>query len=159
MQHLPDAFIEPFAERLDLRCRMPVVLPEGGDPLRSGVVYLAPAAHHLRVAADGSSGYRLVLDPDPAGRLVVPSVGELFGSLAASYQGRIVAVLLTGMGDDGADEMVDLHRKGAETIAEDESTCVIYGMPRAAIERGAVKHIVTAPRIGGQIVELVGITG
>ena len=119
VQHLPDAFVEAFASRLRACSPMPVVVPHDQTPLCQGVVYVAPGGRHLRVAPSGLGTHSLVLDPTPCGRKLIPSVGELFSSLETDYDGQIVAVLLTGMGDDGAQEMLRLRRAGAETIAEE----------------------------------------
>jgi two-component system, chemotaxis family, protein-glutamate methylesterase/glutaminase len=143
VQHMPPGFTGPFARRLDQRCRLHVREAEDGDRLEPGLVLIAPAGTHMRVNANLAA----TLSPEPAQARHVPSVDVLMFSAARARPGRVLGVLLTGMGDDGADGMAAIHAQGGTTLAESEATCVVYGMPRAAWERGAVTHQLPLPAL------------
>ncbi|HET7599857.1 MAG TPA: chemotaxis-specific protein-glutamate methyltransferase CheB [Gemmatimonadales bacterium] len=134
VQHMPPGFTRPFADRLNGRCRLRVSEAVEGDRLAPGRVLIAPAGLHLRIR----SNLTVALDVEPADARHVPSVDVLMRSAAAARPGRALGVLLTGMGDDGADGMAAIRAGGGVTVAESESSCVVYGMPRAAWERGGV---------------------
>ncbi|HEY8551797.1 MAG TPA: chemotaxis response regulator protein-glutamate methylesterase [Vicinamibacterales bacterium] len=145
-QHMPPKFTRAFAERLDGLCALRVVEATHGQRLQRGTVFIAPGDYHLRVERFGLE-LRTHLDQDPPVCHQRPSVDVLFHS-AARLQGLPrVGVLLTGMGSDGADGMVALRSSGAETIAEDERSCVVFGMPREAILRGGATHVATLLRM------------
>ncbi|MCC7180193.1 MAG: chemotaxis response regulator protein-glutamate methylesterase [Acidobacteria bacterium] len=139
-QHMPAGFTRAFADRLSGVCRMRVVEAAGGEALERGVAYVAPGDHHMTVEAHG---VRLLtrLNQDPAVHYQRPSVDVMFQSVARIHGLPVVALLLTGMGTDGADGMVALRRAGAETIAEAEESCVVFGMPKEAIARGGAAHV------------------
>ena len=137
VQHLHPDFVGGLVSWMARVSPLPVELARHGERLRPGVAYIAPGDVHLRIA----DGDEMVLDPEPAG-LHRPSVDVLFSSLAERPRGRNVAVLLTGMGDDGAKGMLALRRRGDDTIAQDEETSVVFGMPRAAQRLGAVSKVV-----------------
>jgi len=139
-QHMPAHFTRAFAARLDRSSPMRVVEAEHHVPLRRGVAYVAPGDSHLLVASRGGE-LRTVIDDGPRVQYQRPSVDVLFQS-AASLQVPMAALLLTGMGSDGADGMVALRAAGAVTIAEDERSCVVFGMPAAAIAKGGAMHVV-----------------
>jgi two-component system chemotaxis response regulator CheB len=143
VQHMPPGFTGPFARRLDQRCRLRVREAEDGDRLEPGRVLIAPAGFHMRV----NGNLAVTLSPEPAEARHVPSVDVLMLSAARARPGRVLGVLLTGMGDDGADGMAAIHAQGGTTLAESEGTCVVYGMPRAAWERGAVTHQLPLPAL------------
>jgi two-component system, chemotaxis family, protein-glutamate methylesterase/glutaminase len=151
-QHMPAHFTKTFAERLDRSCAVRVVEATGGERLEPGVAYIAPGDHHMLVE---SHGLRLAtrLTDGPPVHHQRPAVDVLFHSLARLQGVPIVALLLTGMGQDGADGMVALRAAGAETIAEDEHSCVVFGMPREAIVRGGATHVATLLRIPALIPE------
>jgi two-component system chemotaxis response regulator CheB len=134
VQHMPPGFTRPFAERLNGRCRLGVSEAADGDRLLPGRVLIAPAGLHLRLR----SNLTVTLDPEPADARHIPSVDVLMRSAASARPGRVLGVLLTGMGDDGADGMAAIRAGGGITVAESEASCVVYGMPRAAWERGGV---------------------
>lgn len=142
VQHMPSTFTKPFADRLDGLCQVHVKEAEQGEPLKPGTVYIAPGGIHMTYAPRGPKGC-IDLNPEPVSSLHRPSVDVLFLSVAEGYKGQVLAAILTGMGADGAKGMEQLKRKGAHTLAESEESCVVYGMPRAAVERGCVD--VTAP--------------
>jgi two-component system chemotaxis response regulator CheB len=142
VQHMPALFTRAFATRLDSVCPMSVVEAADDQPLKRGVAYIAPGDFHLLVAARGVE-LRTVLNSGPALHYQRPSVDSLFQAAANLRGVAIVALLLTGMGSDGADGMVALRQAGAVTIAEDEKSCVVFGMPAEAIARGGAMHVAT----------------
>jgi len=142
VQHMPAQFTRAFAARLDSVCAIHVVEARGGERLRRGTAYVAPGDFHLTVEAEGVE-LRTALRQDGPVHYQRPSVDVLFHSAARLRGVPIVALLLTGMGADGADGMVALRRAGAETIAEDEQSCVVFGMPAQAIARGGAAHVAT----------------
>ena len=156
VQHINGCFARAIAESLDRVMQPRVMLAESDMPLTAGTVLLAPGnERHLQVASAGPRGLRCVLrDGDPvAGHR--PSVDRLFASLAATLGAErgheALAILLTGMGQDGAQGMVQLASIGARTIAQDQASCVVFGMPRAAIELGAAGEVLPLDRIGPAI--------
>jgi two-component system chemotaxis response regulator CheB len=154
-QHMPAGFTRAFAERLDGVSRMRVVEAAGGETLERGTAYVAPGDHHLTIERQG---LRLLarLDQHPPMHYQRPAVDALFQSAARLHGVPIVALLLTGMGVDGADGMVALREAGAETIAEAEESCVVFGMPKAAIARGGAGHVASLLAIPELVVECLG---
>jgi len=150
VQHMPSTFTKPFAERLDGLCQVHVKEAEQGEPLKPGTVYIAPGGIHLTYGARGPKGC-VELNPEPVSSLHRPSVDVLFLSVAELFKGQVLAGILTGMGSDGAKGMEQLKRKGAHTLAESEESCVVYGMPRAAVEKGCVDVVSPLPEISGHI--------
>ena len=153
-QHMPAGFTRAFAERLDRALPFPVREAVSGEPLQPGCVYIAPGGVHTVIEDEAAP--RLVLRDAGPGTLHAPSVDELFDSAAAAFGERVVAVLLTGMGRDGARGMAALAGRGAHTIAEDEQSCIVYGMPRAAVECGAAREILPLVSIGPRVRALLG---
>ncbi|MBP1771237.1 MAG: cheB 1 [Holophagaceae bacterium] len=151
VQHMLPGFTEAFADRLDRGCRARVKVAEDGEPLKSGTVYLAPNEIHLTVARGGGGLVALLTGSDRVSRHL-PSVDVLFASVAEACGPHALGVILTGMGDDGARGLLQMRQKGARTLGQDEATCVVYGMPRAAWARGAVE--IQAP-LGGIASHLV----
>ncbi|MBI4952155.1 MAG: chemotaxis-specific protein-glutamate methyltransferase CheB [Myxococcales bacterium] len=153
VQHMPRGFTRAFAERLDAHLPIAVQEIRHGTPLRPNCVYIAPGGQHAKLQVELDQ-HCLVLASEPE-TPHMPSVDVLFESAAASFGPRVVAVLLTGMGRDGAEGMRALASLGAHTIAQDEASCVVYGMPRAAMLAGAVREQLPLDRIAARIVELV----
>jgi two-component system, chemotaxis family, protein-glutamate methylesterase/glutaminase len=151
-QHMPPHFTRAFAERLDRTCAVTVREAAGGERLEPGVAYIAPGDRHMLVERHGVVLATRLTD-GPQVHHQRPAVDVLFHSLARIKGVPIVALLLTGMGQDGADGMVALRNAGAETIAEDEHSCVVFGMPREAIARGGAGHVATLLRIPALIPE------
>lgn len=148
-QHIGAEYADGLCERLASKCRLPVRTAKDGDGPMPGVVYLAATNDHLELGPR----LRLRYTAQPSSTPYRPSVDVLFESLAA-YCPRIgVAVLLTGMGNDGAAGLRRLRSLGWHTIAQDESTCVVYGMPKAAVERQAAIEVLPLPLIGVSVVE------
>jgi len=142
VQHMPAQFTRAFAARLDTVCPMRVVEAQGGEPVKRGVAYVAPGDYHMLVEAAGVE-LRIVVRPGPPVHYQRPAVDVLFHSAAKLRGTRTVSLLLTGMGADGADGMVALRQAGSVTIAEDEQSCVVFGMPKEAIARGGAVHVAT----------------
>lgn len=136
VQHMPRAFTAAFARRLDGRSALDIREAEDGEVLAPGMVRIAPGDQHLRVARH-PKGYATRLDASPPVARHRPSVDVLFRSLAAAAGGHAAAALLTGMGRDGAQGLLELRRAGARTLTQDEASSVVFGMPREAIALGA----------------------
>ncbi|MGQ0646685.1 MAG: protein-glutamate methylesterase/protein-glutamine glutaminase [Gemmatimonadaceae bacterium] len=139
-QHMPERFTKSFAERLDSLCRINVREAADGDRVVPGQALLAPGNFHMRVVRSGAE-YRVRITQDAPVNRHRPSVDALFESCAHAVGPNAIAIMLTGMGDDGARGMKLLRDTGARTIAQDEETCVVFGMPRVAIELGAVEEV------------------
>ncbi|MEP7305657.1 MAG: chemotaxis response regulator protein-glutamate methylesterase [Acidobacteriota bacterium] len=152
VQHMPAGFTKAFATRLDSVCAMHVVEASGGETLERGTVYIAPGDYHLIVDQDGLR-LRTRLSQGPAVHYQRPAVDVLFGSVARLQGMSIVGLILTGMGSDGADGMLAMRRAGALTIAEAEESCVVFGMPKEAIARGAAVHVASLLQMPGLIFE------
>jgi len=152
VQHMPEHFTARFAERLDGLCRITVKEAESNDTVIPGRALLAPGNRHMLLKRSGARYYVELRD----GPLVCrhrPSVDVLFRS-AARYAGRnAVGIILTGMGDDGARGLAEMKEAGARTIAQDEASCVVYGMPQEAVKRGAVDRIEPLVRIPSALIE------
>ena len=137
VQHMPVGFTRPFAERLASLARVRVAEAQDGARLLPGMALIAPAGQHLRV----STSLAVVLATEPRDAKHVPSVDVTMRSAARSRPGKVLGILLTGMGEDGADGMATIRAGGGVTIAESESSCVVYGMPRAAVQRGGAAYV------------------
>ena len=150
VQHMPELFTRAFANRLDSLCNITVKEAETNDTVIRGRALIAPGNHHMLLKRSGARYYVEIKD----GPLVCrhrPSVDVLFRS-AARYAGQnAVGVILTGMGDDGARGMLEMKQAGALTIAQDEATCVVFGMPKEAIKRSAVSKVLPLDAVAGAI--------
>ena len=145
-QHIPEAFSGPFAARMDKSSPMRVCQAEDGQQILQGHAYIAPGHRHLTVERSGAR-YRCRLhDSAPVNRHR-PSVDVLFDSVAANLGANAVAVLLTGMGADGAKGMLNMQQAGAKTICQDEATSVVWGMPGEAVKLGAADHVVPLDKV------------
>lgn len=157
VQHTGQGFSESLIRLLDRRCSARVVAAKDGMVLTSGMICVAGhQPGHLRLRNSG--GFKCSIVDGPAISGHTPSVDALFQS-ATGFSTRVIAVLLTGMGRDGAAGMLDLHRAGAVTIGQNEATCVVYGMPRVAWEMGAVRHQLALDKIGPEILRLAAEPG
>jgi two-component system chemotaxis response regulator CheB len=152
VQHMPEVFTAQFAKRLDGICRIEVKEAENNDRLVSGRALIAPGNHHLVVRRSGALYFCDVVDGPPVS-LHRPSVNVLFRSAAQAAGPNAVGVIMTGMGDDGADGMAELHAAGARCVAQDESSCVVFGMPKEAIARGGVDEVLPLPRIAPTVLK------
>ncbi|OGR19427.1 MAG: chemotaxis response regulator protein-glutamate methylesterase [Desulfobacterales bacterium GWB2_56_26] len=155
VQHMPENFTAAFARRLDTLCRVTVKEAEDNDTVVRGRALIAPGNHHTLLKRSGARYYVEIKD----GPLVTrhrPSVDVLFRS-AARYAGKnLVGVIMTGMGDDGARSMKEMFDSGAATIAQDEATCVVFGMPAEAIKHGGVQKIMPLQHIAAEVLRLCG---
>jgi two-component system, chemotaxis family, protein-glutamate methylesterase/glutaminase len=154
VQHIPPKFSEMFAERLNRISALDVKEAASGDKLRHGRVLLAPGDRHMRLARS-QDGY--VVDCRDGERVNghKPSVDLMFESVAKEAGSHAVGIILTGMGYDGAKGLMSMRRKGARTIGQDEASCVVYGMPRAAFEIGAVEKQLPLERISRYLIQLM----
>jgi two-component system, chemotaxis family, protein-glutamate methylesterase/glutaminase len=141
-QHMPPGFTKRFAERLNDVSGHRVVEGEHGDQLRQGVVYIAPGGRHMVVERYGIE-LRVGLTDSAPVHFQRPAVDVLFRSIAGLRLPSTIGVIMTGMGSDGADGLLEMRRAGAMTFAEDEQSCVVFGMPKEAIARGGVAEVVT----------------
>ena len=148
VQHITVGFHQGLVDWLNNVTPLNVKLGVEGEPIKAGDVVIAPGEHHMTVAA----GKRVKLIDEPAVRGHRPSATKLFQSVTKVYGANALGVILTGMGDDGADGLVDLHNAGGWVIGQDEATCVVYGMPREAALRGAVNEVLPLGEIAGGIV-------
>jgi two-component system chemotaxis response regulator CheB len=141
-QHMPAGFTRMFAERLNQMSGQHVVEAAAGDQLRAGTVYVAPGGRHMTVERYGIE-LRIGLTDDPPEHYQRPAVDVLFRSVARLRSQPSVGIVLTGMGQDGATGLLAMRRAGALTLAEDEQSCIVFGMPKEAIARGAAMEVVT----------------
>ncbi len=153
-QHIPEAFSRPFAKRMDGVSAMTVCEAEDGQQIVTGHAYIAPGSQHLMVERDGARYVCRLSDGPPVNRHK-PSVDVLFRSVAQNVGSNALAVLLTGMGDDGARGMQEMKEAGAPTIAQDEKSCVVWGMPGEAVKLGCVDSVLSLIRIPGHILQLL----
>lgn len=144
VQHIDENFASHFAKWLDTQLLMPVRVIDKGDKLEAGAVLIAKSNDHLIL----DSNYRLHYDTAPRDYPYRPSVDVFFHSVAQHWRGNAIGVLLTGMGRDGGDGLLALRRAGKTTIAQDEASSAVYGMPRAAAELGAAQMILALDQIG-----------
>ena len=157
VQHMPSGFTPSFAARLDSNCAFPFKEAARGDLIEPGKGYLAPGDVHLSLVARSKTlgGCMARLTEHPKDARYYPSVDVTMDSALAHYGANTIGVLLTGMGDDGADAMVHIRQAGGRTIAESEETAVVFGMPAEAIRRGGAEFVLPSYKIAEKIIELV----
>jgi two-component system chemotaxis response regulator CheB len=153
VQHMPEKFTRVFAERCDSLCAMRVKEAEDGDRVLPGHALIARGNHHLRLARSGAT-LLVRLDQAPHVNRHRPSVDVLFESAVEAVGAHAVGVILTGLGADGARGLLEMRRAGARTIAQDEASCVVFGMPREAIALGAVEYVLPLSQICRTCLEL-----
>jgi two-component system chemotaxis response regulator CheB len=146
VQHMPPKFTRAFADRLDGLCRVRVKEAEDGDAVLLGHALIAPGDYHMRLVREGAN-YRVRLDREEAVNRHRPSVDVLFDSCAASAGPSAVGVILTGMGEDGARGLLRMRQAGARTLAQDEATSIVFGMPKAALDLGAAERALPLNRL------------
>jgi two-component system chemotaxis response regulator CheB len=156
VQHMPELFTAGFAQRLNQICQVDVKEASDGDRVQPGRVLIAPGNRHTIIVRSGAQYAVKVMDGPLVSRHR-PSVDVLFRSVAQAAGANAVGVLMTGMGDDGAEGLLEMKRAGAATIAQDEATCVVFGMPRAAIDRGAVDEVLPLARIAHAVLGRTGV--
>lgn len=154
VQHMPELFTAAFAKRLNETCRIEVKEAADGDGVLSGRALIAPGNRHTEVIRSGGRYIARVSDGPLVSRHR-PSVDVLFHSAARAAGSNAVGVIMTGMGDDGANGMMEMKRAGAYNIAQDEATCVVFGMPKEAIERGGVDAVVPLQGLPNAILHAV----
>lgn len=158
VQHMPEMFTEAFAKRLDGLSAMRVKQAEDGEAVLPGTAYIAPGHSHLSILRT-PSGYVCRLAKDPPVNRHRPAVDVLFRSAAEQVTVPMVGALLTGMGKDGAEGLLQMRKKGAWTIAQDEQSCVVYGMPREAVLMGAAAEVLPLAAVASGILRRVGGPG
>jgi two-component system chemotaxis response regulator CheB len=152
VQHMPEKFTAAFAARLNDLCRIEVKEAQNNDRVMWGRALIAPGGKHMLLKRSGSQYYVEVTD-GPFVNRHRPSVDVLFRSVAKFAGANALGIIMTGMGDDGAAGMLEMRKAGAHTVAQDEDSCVVFGMPNAAIKRGAVERIVPLSAIGREILQ------
>ncbi|PZS02787.1 MAG: hypothetical protein DLM69_03630, partial [Candidatus Chloroheliales bacterium] len=156
VQHIASGFIAGLAEWLDHECKLPVRVARDGQRATAGVIYLAPDDVHL--LCNRNRGDFLLQTDNSGGERIRPAADMLFRSVAESYGPRAIGVILTGMGRDGADGLKDMRGAGAYTIAQDEATSAIFGMPKVAISIGAVSEVLAVDEVGQRLVNLLTLS-
>ena len=152
VQHVDEAFAQGMAEWLDAQCPLPVRIARAGETPQAGAVLLAGTNDHLRLV----TGARMTYTPEPGDYLYRPSIDVFFESVVEHWRGEAVGVLLTGMGRDGAQGLKAMRDRGFLTIAQDQATSAVYGMPKAAATLGAAQEILPLSRIAPRLVRACG---
>ncbi len=152
VQHMPANFTHSFAERLNKECEVHVKEAENGDHIIPGRVLIAPGGLHMLLNRSGAN-YYIVIKDGPAVCHQKPSVEVMFNSVAKYAGSNAVGAILTGMGNDGAKGLLNMRQNGAHTIAQDEKSCIVYGMPKEAIECGAAEKIVSLNNVARTLIE------
>jgi two-component system chemotaxis response regulator CheB len=152
VQHMPEKFTAAFAERLNKLCQIEVREARHGDRVLPGRALIAPGGRHLLLRRDGAQYYADVID-GPLVNRHRPSVDVLFRSVARQAGANALGIIMTGMGDDGAAGLLEMRKAGARTVAQDEDSCVVYGMPKEAVKRGAVDKSVPLASIHREILQ------
>jgi two-component system chemotaxis response regulator CheB len=150
---MPEVFTAAFAQRLNRICRIEVKEAKHGDSIFPGRALIAPGNHHMCMRRRGPQTV-VEIEDGPLVSRHRPSVDMLFRSVAKSEATNAVGIILTGMGNDGAQGLLEMKKAGAETFAQDEASCVVFGMPKEAIAHGAVDHILPLSKIPEKILEL-----
>ncbi len=157
-QHMPPGFTRTYAERLNKLTKLYVVEAKGGERILPGHAYLAPGGYHLVVARSGADYVIRLSDAAPVHRHR-PAVDVMMESVANAGGKNVLGVLLTGMGKDGAQGMLDIRNQGGFTFAQDEESCVVYGMPREAVSVGGVDKVVSLDAMGHAILDRIKTMG
>lgn len=151
-QHMPAAFTGPFAKRLDALCKIEVKEAENGEKVRDGVAYVCPGGKHIRLEAKLGSR-KIIISDEPKTALYKPSANELIASVGEQLGMRSLAVVLTGMGSDGLEGVKVLKAKGGRAIAQNEESCVVYGMPKAIVDAKLADEILEIDAVAAAIME------
>jgi two-component system, chemotaxis family, protein-glutamate methylesterase/glutaminase len=157
VQHMPQSFTRAFADRLNHTCAMQIREAQDLDDVMPGTALIAPGDRHMVLSKNGAK-YQVRIKEGPRVHFQRPSVDVLFQSVASIAGQNAIGVILTGMGADGAKGLLAMHASGAYTIAQDEKSCVIFGMPREAIELGGVDQVLPLSRIAGDILSKINAT-
>jgi two-component system, chemotaxis family, protein-glutamate methylesterase/glutaminase len=156
VQHIPPVFSLAFAKRLNDLCKLRVKEAADGDRVTAGLALVAPGNFHMRLRRAGAE-YRVEIRDGPRVCYQRPSVDVLFESVAEAAKGDAIGALLTGMGADGAQGLLKMKRAGARTIAQDEASCVVFGMPREAIRMGAVDRVLPLEKVAAELVAMSAV--
>jgi two-component system chemotaxis response regulator CheB len=152
VQHMPEKFTEAFAQRLNSLCRIEVREAQPGDSVIPGLALIAPGGRHMLLKRSGARYFVDVVDGPPVSRHR-PSVDVLFRSATATAGRNALGIIMTGMGDDGAKGLLEMRNAGARTLAQDKQSCVVYGMPKVAVNLGAVERSLPLDEIAGAIAQ------
>ncbi len=155
VQHMPKGFTGPFAERLNQLSRIEIKEADHGEVIKAGTGYIAPGGLHMRAVKKRVTEVNIELADQPSDLLHRPSVDVMMLSVAQAYAGRCLGVIMTGMGHDGLEGMRAIKRSGAKTLAQDEESCVVYGMPKAVVDEGLADKVVSLSSMAGEIVNMV----
>lgn len=156
VQHMPAGFTAAFANRLNSVCQMQVREARDGDSVVPGLALVAPGNHHMLLQRSGVR-FSVAIKDGPAVHFQRPSVDVMFQSVARCAQRNAIGVLLTGMGSDGAKGLLAMHDSGAQTVVQDEQSCVVFGMPKEAVRLGAADHILPLSEISKATLGLLGV--
>jgi two-component system chemotaxis response regulator CheB len=162
VQHMPAGFTASLAQRLDGQSALTVTEAKEGDVLHPGHAYLAPGNYHMEIVSVEKGGVHheiVKLNQNPREQGVRPCANILFKSLVPIYGSNIISAVLTGMGADGADGVEEIKKAGGKAIAEDEKSCVVYGMPKAVVQRGLADSIVSLEKVSSEIVRMLNSSG
>jgi two-component system chemotaxis response regulator CheB len=154
-QHMPKAFTGPFAERLDQLSQITVKEGNQGDVLEPGIAFVAPGGSHMRVKRTNIQKVNIDISNNDGDSAYRPSVDVLVSSVAEAYPGRALGIILTGMGNDGVKGIAKLKESGGKVFAQNEETCVVFGMPKAVVEAHLVDKVLPLAEIAGEIVNAV----
>lgn len=157
VQHMPPGFTKSLADRLDNISNIRVKEAENGEIINAGYAYIAPGDYHMEIVSTGQDEYKILTNQKPLVSGHRPSVNVMMESLSRLENENILAVIMTGMGSDGTDGIVKIKCAGGKTIAQNEETCVVYGMPKAAVAAGAIDVIVPLEDIAKQIIRYTGV--
>jgi two-component system chemotaxis response regulator CheB len=150
--HMPPGFTKSYAEGLNAKCRLNVKEAVHGELFRTGFAYIAPGGRHMLLEKNKQKGYYIAIDDSVPVNRHRPSVDVLFSSVAKSARHNSIGIILTGMGNDGAKGLKEMYDQGAYTIAQDEKTSIVYGMPKQAISNGAVAKVLALQEIPQAII-------
>lgn len=155
VQHMPKGFTGPFAERLNQLSKMEIKEAENGEVIKAGTAYIAPGGLHMKAIKKKVTEVNIALSELPIDLLHRPSVDVMMLSVAVAYSGRCLGAIMTGMGNDGLEGMKAIKKSGGKTIAQDEESCIVYGMPKAVVDEGLADKIVPLSSMAGEIVNMV----
>jgi two-component system chemotaxis response regulator CheB len=151
VQHMPPKFTKSLSDRLNEMSEVTVKEAEDGEPVKAGHVYIAPGGFHMHVRKNGPGNVRIIINDQPAGTLHKPSVDVMLASVLEVYGKYTLGIIMTGMGRDGADGIKELKKLGGYAIAQNEETCVVYGMPKAIVDEKLADTVLPLTKIGESI--------
>jgi two-component system chemotaxis response regulator CheB len=155
VQHMPKGFTGPFAERLNQLSKIEIKEGENGEAIKTGMVYIAPGGLHMKAVKKRATEVNVEISEQPSDLLHRPSVDVMMLSVAEVYSGRCLGAIMTGMGNDGLEGMRAIKNSGGKTIAQDEESCIVYGMPKAVVDAGIADKVVPLSSMAGEIVNMV----